>query len=223
MFPYDSRLLRCHPCWIQLRSPITNADIHISSHKKLSWVCCECSHVFDKAPKDVTVSTCRCKAHWKPLKKINRMRYSGNIPKQITNAIRAGLLQRVTTDSLLQLVISLVGGDNKSGTVANVYVDEISKYPKEQLLDGGFWWEDTYQHKDGSRYKQLPSAKRQRKQTRSHDFAEMPLFSEEIHKQEKGVMSTTLEEPQEPNGMHSLAPPFANVEPKKQTSPTFCM
>ena len=80
------------------------------------------------------------------------MRYSGKIPKQITNAIRTGLLQCVAIDVLLPLVASLIGKDVSGETLAIARIEEIARYPKERLLDGGSWLEDTYQHKDGSRY-----------------------------------------------------------------------
>ena len=163
MFPYDRKLLRCHPFWIQVRSPITNADIHTSSHKTLSWVCCECDEIFNGAPKSVTVSMCRCKTHWTPYKKKNRQRYCGSIPRHITNAIRTGLLQAIEADVLTDLVASLIGKDNQE-TLAQTYIEEVSHYSSQQLLDSGFWWEDSYQHKDGSRYKQLPTAKRHEKE-----------------------------------------------------------
>ena len=166
MFPYDRRLLRCHPYWTQLRSPITNTDIHAKSHKQLSWVCCECDTVFVRSPDSVLISTCRCKAHLIAFKRKTRPRYVGSIPKDVTNIIRTGLLQSVCIDKLAQLVASLVGCEH---SIATSHIEEVSQFGKQQLLDNGFWWEDSYTKRDGSRKKQLPITKRHKVQIRSAD------------------------------------------------------
>ena len=161
MFPYDRRLLRCHPFWGQLRSPISDGDIHTTSNKQCFWLCCECDHVFKAALNNVTRSSCRCAMHSNALKACNRMRYTGNIPVMLTRPIRTGLLQRVDNDDLVKLIASFINCDNRDA-VAQGYIHEVGQFPKQQLLDGGFWWEDNYYRKNGTRYKP-ESNKRSRK------------------------------------------------------------
>jgi hypothetical protein len=160
MFPYDRKRLRCHPSWTQLRSPIA-IDIHITSHKKLSWLCSECDNIFIAEPKDVIVSTCCCKRHSACFKR-DRMRYSGSIPNHITNVIRTGLLQCVDKHALQKLVVFLIDKENTE-LIAESCIEEVARFSKKKLLDNGFWWEDGNKRKNGSRYQQLPHAKRQQK------------------------------------------------------------
>jgi hypothetical protein len=119
MFPYDRRLLRCHPFWCQLRSPVATGDIHITSHKELYWMCCECDCVFNAAVCNRTRSSCRCDAHTRIVKGCNRPRYIGTIPIQVMQPIRgpiplsvrrpirAGLLLNVDHSQLCDVVASL--------------------------------------------------------------------------------------------------------------------
>ena len=150
MFPHDAGLLRCHPYWGQLRSPVSDGHIHTNSHRKLSWVCCECSIVFFGAPRNITRGTCRCTDHSKPFRKCDRPRYLGSIPMLLTDVIRVGLLQSVDNKALVNTVASMIQHDEDC---ARDLIYEVSQYTKHQLLDGGFWWEDSSQRKNGIRYK----------------------------------------------------------------------
>jgi hypothetical protein len=152
MFPYRANLLRCHPLWGQLRSPITDGDITISSHRKLFWLCCDCDYVFYLGVHHLTVTSCRCSEHSKVFRTKRRPRYTGSIPAHLTQPIRTGLLQSIDNNSLLQLIASLIQGDNRD-TVAHCYIQEVAQFSKTHLLDGGFWWEDGCQRKSGIRYK----------------------------------------------------------------------
>ena len=135
MFPYDCRLLRCHPCWGQLRSPVTDGDIHITNHRKLVWKCCECDCVFNAATYNVIRSSCRCAEHSNSLRTRMRPRYTGPITSNVSQPIRAGLLQHVDNEALFNLVVSLVQGDNRN-TDAQSYINEIAQFPTSRLLDG---------------------------------------------------------------------------------------
>ena len=164
MFPYDKRLLRCHPYWGQLRSPITDGDLQVNNKRMLNWVCCECEAIFTMATNKVTRGSCRCADHSKKLMSCKRPRYTGCIPLQITNIIRTSLLQTGDHDTLASFVTSMVtdiGCDGDPMMLANEYINEVSNYSITYLLDGGFWWEDSNQRKDGHRYKP-PHRKRQK-------------------------------------------------------------
>ena len=87
--------------------------------------------------------------------KHKRQRYTGSIPIQITRPIRAGLLESTNSNDLINLVAHLIEKDNQSDKhkMACTYISEVATHTRQQLLDGGFWWDDTYQRKNGTRYK----------------------------------------------------------------------
>jgi hypothetical protein len=161
MIPYNHKLLRCHPLWGQLRTPISDGDIHVTSHRKLNWMCCECNNVFAAVTNGLVFTSCRCRIHSKEIRTRKRPRHSGRIPLYLTRPIRAGLLQCVERDVLVDVMASLIGGDNRKAE-AHMYIDEVSQCTRKELLDGGFWWDDTAQRKNGDRYKHLSAQKQQR-------------------------------------------------------------
>ena len=85
----------------------------------------------------------------------------------LTRPIRTGLLQRVDNDDLVKLIASFINCDNRDA-VAQGYIHEVGQFPKQQLLDGGFWWEDNYYRKNGTRYKPVPN---KHKRDRPHSDA----------------------------------------------------
>ena len=70
----------------------------------------------------------------------------------VSHAIRTGLLQSIATDALVNLVVSLIGAKGETA-LAEYYIAEVSQCTRQQLLDSGYWWEDTCYRKDGNRYK----------------------------------------------------------------------
>ena len=78
--------------------------------------------------------------------------FGKNVPSPvcITSVIRAGLLQSVGGDEFVNLVASLIHGDNKN-VLAHIYIEEVSQHSEQELVDGGFWWDDSQKRKDGSR------------------------------------------------------------------------
>jgi hypothetical protein len=164
MFPYNARLLRCHPYWSQLRSPVSDRDIHIRSHRRLHWMCCECDAIFESCVMNLTRTSCRCKYHSGILQTCKRPRYAGSVPMQLTRPIRAGLLESINSNDLVNLIVSFIENDNQhdAHTLACTYISEMATHTRHQLLDGGFWWDDTSQRKNGTRYRHSipPSRKR---------------------------------------------------------------
>lgn len=128
------------------------------SFKKLSWMCSECACVFDATPHNLVFSSCRCCVHQKA-ETSKRPQYDGTIPLEITRPIRAGLLQSIGNDVLIGIVMYLIDCEG-AHALASTHIAEVSQYTREQLLDGGFWWDDTSQRKNGSRYRHMPYAKR---------------------------------------------------------------
>ena len=178
MFPYDGRLLRCHPCWVQMRSPVTDGDMHITNHRKLYWKCCECDCVFNAATHNLIRSSCRCAKHSIFLRTRMRPRYTGSISSPVSRPIRAGLLQQVDNQALFKLVVSLVQMD----TAAQSYIDQIAQFHTAQLLDGGFWWEDTNQRQDGRRHKPPPRRRKLIAGDSTHSTTQASDIKESDHK-----------------------------------------
>ena len=126
-------------------------------------MCCECDCVFKAATHNLISSTCRCVEHSRVLRARNRPRYTGTIPLQISQPIRTGLLQCIDNDDLVEAIAFLIIGDNQHA-IAEQYIKELSQFPRERLLDGGFWWEDHYHRKNGIRYTPITKdTKRRRK------------------------------------------------------------
>lgn len=180
MFPYDRRLLRCHPYWVQSKSPITDGEIHTKSNRHLFWKCCECDCVFHAITYNLTVSSCRCSEHSKALRTRTRPRYDGYIPAHITQPIRTGLLQSVDGQALLDLVASLLQGDNPY-SVARSYIDEVSRVSDARLLDGGFWWDDGCQRKAGIRYCNRPIRQKRMAPYDKKDSGQGPVHGVDPH------------------------------------------
>ena len=105
-----------------------------------------------------------------------RPRYTGPITSNVSQPIRAGLLQHVDNEALFNLVVSLVQGDNRN-TDAQSYINEIAQFPTSRLLDGGFWLEDTNQRKNGPRYK--PPIRKRKRQSVAGETAPVPLPTRE--------------------------------------------
>ena len=163
MLPYMAHKLRCHPMWSQiLENDGKHAELGINAHVLITWTCSECSTVFSSAPRFMRHSTGRCPEHTRPFKQRGRLRYEGNIQQNISQPIRAGLLQNMNKNELSLLIASLppVKFSTDADVVALKYIDEIaSSFTHQQLLDNGFWFDDSLSRKSGNRYRR-PQRKR---------------------------------------------------------------
>ena len=126
-------------------------------------MCCECEYVFSSATHRLTRTSCRCPTHAKSLQTWRRPRYTGDIAIHLTRPIRTGLLQSVDRGALVSFVMSIIKGADRE-TVAQSCVDELSHFTRSQLLDNGFWWEDSRQRKNGVRYRHKSNNKKRPRQ-----------------------------------------------------------
>lgn len=87
--------------------------------------------------------------------------YTGNIAKEISTPIRAGLLLKLDHNKLVDLIASLspMWNEQSSRDNAELYIKEISRYGKEQLANNCFWGNDTSVRINKERYKH-PTKKR---------------------------------------------------------------
>jgi hypothetical protein len=149
--------------WSQLvESNSESAELGINAHTLMKWTCSECNTIFSSAPRFMRHSTGRCQEHRKSFKRRGRIRYDGNIQQNISQPIRAGLLQNMNKTELSRLIASLlpVKFAADANVVALKYVDEIaSSFTHQQLLDNGFWFDDSLSRKSGNRYRR-PQRKR---------------------------------------------------------------
>ena len=157
--PYDATLLRCHPnreygsspllpMAAFLRSSDCDAGTTINTRQKIEIACCVCGSTYVGQIVNLSHSTNQCTRHKNRRK--NRHCYQGEIPEKITRAIRAGLLRRIETESLVSvrgksdgtplwtLVRSLLPGAAPESS-ARAYVQEVATFDTVTLADNCFW------------------------------------------------------------------------------------
>lgn len=150
--PYDGCKLRCNPMWHQLKD--THEDhLHtsINSRSQLLWKCSECDSIYLMSPHLMKRCTGRCHEHSKKLKKKNRPRYQGHVSQKASTFIRAALLSDFSKEDMLKCM--LTEGIVHTEAEGCDCVNEISKFGRIDLLDNGFWWQDSMSRKSGDRYK----------------------------------------------------------------------
>jgi hypothetical protein len=166
-FPYDDRLLRCHPAgYAYFDTPELFPTIRCKDWRmKCKWKCTECNETYFisnsfflkwyRFPKKlVSISNqCRksgkCAIHNKPLLGRKWHRYIGPfIPMHIHRPIRAGLLYGVDHMELLSLIAHLLipdfsGPEDESiqqrEERARLHIAVVSGYTVPELADNCFW------------------------------------------------------------------------------------
>ena len=169
MIPYLHGRLRCDPMWTQ----VVNKDDGIgnltaTSNKIVEFQCSECNATFDKRIDHFYTSSGRCQYHRQCINK-NRPRYDGVVPLHLLRLIRAGLLQEINREVLIQLVAEFDYRHGQTNLInepniqmASRYMDDIEKghYGRVELLDSAFWWDDSHKRKNNQRY--VPPPKKPR-------------------------------------------------------------
>ena len=141
-FPYDVRLLRCHPLWVSVdRTTTTNIDqLFCLSKRRVRVFCAVCRSPFDGRLSNLINQTTRCTIHNKELRTAFRPRYSGNLPPVLTSAVRGACLRGIANDDqqLLDLV-SFLASQHNCSLQSREIINEVSRYTTVQLKDNTFW------------------------------------------------------------------------------------
>lgn len=158
-FPYDARLVRCHP----IAAAVTNAgpetdNLRVgSSRDRITILCAQCRGTISGTIFNVVHQTGHCtdcrRARWGTAPP---PRYTGAVPAALTLPIRAGLLLGVDRAALLDLVVRLMPSDDaekERWERAVAYVAELEGYDPGLLANNCFWGADSLTRSGGTRYK----------------------------------------------------------------------
>jgi len=150
--PYDGRKLRCSSIWHQLCEPRDqHAELSINSRLILLWKCSECTFTYTMSPHLMKRCSGRCPEHSKQTKRRNRRRYQGQVPQKVSKFIRAAVLSGLSRETMLNCMLKegLIHSEEEGYN----HIHEISTFNRTDLLDNGFWWQDSMSRKSGERYK----------------------------------------------------------------------
>jgi hypothetical protein len=164
-FPYDARLLRCHPVGHLYRGNTEAFHGLLCSNWRIKceWKCSECDNEYNasnncdfflKKTQLILVfnqchQTCKCSIHVRSLIGRSRNRYIGPfIPLEISRPIRAGILYGVDFVDLQSLVESLLipsypipvrDSIQEREVRARIYIAVLSGFTHPELADNCFW------------------------------------------------------------------------------------
>lgn len=124
-------------------------SISIWSMKTFKWKCSECDTEFKRTVNNMIRCSGRCPEHSIKMKTKKRRRYNGSIPVEQTMLLRSSILREVERNNT---IANLCGIFKLTEEQAAMFYDEIKEYNRVDLLDNGFWWQDTMSRKRGTRY-----------------------------------------------------------------------
>lgn len=193
MIPYNAGFLRCNPLWSQLQGYDLDCNsIKMDSHKNLTWKCSVCDKTFVAAPRNRRHASGRCSSHTNTIScAAKRRRYYGLIPISIQTILRAAVLQGVSVDTLFAANISILACYERAEV--EMHMKEMASISKVDLLDNGFWWQDSLQRANGER------VKRKREKTKKESISKQTKNDNKKRKQrtstneyQNNIVSMTL-------------------------------
>lgn len=155
-FPYDANKARCHPIALSIITPYLEwGQLTIQSNCKVTVKCSRCDNTFHSTIGHLRMQTGQCRNHFKDNCKKNRPHYLGDIPKEISRPIRAGILLCVDREKLIALLCSLdpLVSDEPDVTIRRAkaiqMIDTIrATYDDVTLADNCFWGDNYLIHKN---------------------------------------------------------------------------
>ena len=78
----------------------------------------------------------------------NRNRFNGSIPLSILEPLRACVLQHIDRESCINIMKLF----NITEELTMCYIQELETFTRVDLLDNGFWWQDSFYRANGERF-----------------------------------------------------------------------